>query len=58
MEQMQHNPLFRLFVGLGIDDPVWVPMVFTKNHCRLLTTGTSCKLMAAILANREAEPFL
>ena len=32
MEQMQHNLLFRWFVGLGIDDQVWVPTVFTKNR--------------------------
>jgi hypothetical protein len=29
MEQM-HNLLFRWFVGLGIDDAVWVPTVFSK----------------------------
>ena len=29
MEQMQYNLLFRWFVGLGIDDPVWVPTVFS-----------------------------
>jgi transposase len=29
MEQMNYNLLFRWFVGLGIDDPVWVPTVFT-----------------------------
>lgn len=23
MEQLEHNLLFRWFVGLGIDDPVW-----------------------------------
>jgi transposase len=28
MEQMQCNLLFRWFVGLGVDDPVWVPTVF------------------------------
>jgi transposase len=28
MEQMQYNLLFRWFVGLGIDDAVWVPTVF------------------------------
>ena len=38
MEQMQYNLLFRWFVGLGIDDPVWVPTVFTKNRDRLLST--------------------
>ena len=36
MDQMQYNLLFRWFVGLGIDDPVWVPTVFTKNRDRLL----------------------
>ena len=58
MEQMQYNLLFRWFVGLGIDDPVWVPTVFTKNRDRLLTTTMSRKFMAAILAHREVEPLL
>jgi transposase len=58
MEQMQYNLLFRWFVGLGIDDPVWVPTVFTKNRDRLLTTEISRKFMAAILAHREVEPLL
>lgn len=31
MEQMQYNLLFRWFRRPGIDDPVWVPTVFTKN---------------------------
>ena len=38
MEQMDYNLLFRWFVGLGIDDAVWVPTVFSKNRDRLLTT--------------------
>lgn len=58
MEQMQYNLLFRWFVGLGIDDPVWVATVFTKNRDRLLTTGMSRKVMAAILAHREVAPLL
>ena len=58
MEQVQYNLLFRWFVGLGIDDPVWVPTVFTKNRDRLLTTTMSRKFMAAILAHREVEPLL
>jgi len=58
MEQMQYNLMFRWFVGLGIDDPVWVPTVFTKNRDRLLTTGMSRKVMAAILAHREVAPLL
>lgn len=34
-------------MGLGIDDPVWVPTVFTKNRDRLLTADMSRKVMAA-----------
>jgi hypothetical protein len=58
MEQMDYNLLFRWFVDLGIDDPVWVPTVFTKNRDRLLTTDMSRKLMAAILAHPEVRPLL
>jgi transposase len=58
MEQMQYNLLFRWFVGLSIDDPVWVPTVFTKNRDRLLTTEMSRKVMAAILAHREVASLL
>lgn len=58
MEQIQYNLLFRWFVGLGIDDPVWVPTVFTKNRDRLLTTEMSRKVMAAILGHREVAPLL
>ena len=49
MEQLQYNPLFRWFVGLGIDDPGWVPTVFSKNRDRLLTTDIVQKFLAAIL---------
>lgn len=58
MEQMNYNLMFRWFVGLGIDDPVWVPTVFTKNRDRLLSTEMSRKVMAAILAHREITPLL
>ena len=58
MEQMRYNLLFRWFVGLGIDDPVWVPTVFTKNRDRLLTTEMSRKLLGAILAHRDVAPLL
>jgi transposase len=58
MEQMQYNLLFRWFVGLGVDDPVWVPTVFTKNRDRLLTTEMSRKFLAAVLAHREVAPLL
>ena len=49
MEQMRYNLLFRWYVGPGVDDPVWVAMVFSKNRDRLLTTEMSRKVIAAIL---------
>jgi transposase len=58
MEQMQYNLLFRWFVGLGIDDPVWVPTVFTRNRDRLLTADIAPQLLAAILADKAVKPLL
>ena len=58
MEQLQYNLLFRWFVGLSIDEPVWVPTVFTKNRDRLLNTEISRKLLAAILAHEKVAPLL
>ena len=56
IEQMQYNLMFRWFVGLGIDDQVWVQTVFTRNRDRLLTTNMSRNVMGAILAHRELAP--
>ena len=36
MEELNYNLLFRWFVGLNLDDPVWHPTTFTKNRDRLL----------------------
>ena len=36
MEQLDYNLLFRWFVGLSMDDPVWDATVFCKNRDRLL----------------------
>ncbi len=30
MEQLEYNLLFRWFVGLNMDEAVWVPTVFTR----------------------------
>ena len=34
--QVRYNLLFRWFIGLAMDDRVWVPTVFTKNRERLI----------------------
>ena len=53
MEQLEYNLLYRWFVGLGIDDPVWVATVFTKNRDRLLE-GDEEELHGAMLADGSA----
>jgi hypothetical protein len=39
MEQLEYNLLFRWFVGLSMDAPVWDPSVFAKNRERLIDGG-------------------
>ncbi len=53
MEQLDYNLLFRWFVGLGMDDAVWVPTVFTKNRDRLLEGDIAKQFLARVLAQAE-----
>jgi Transposase domain (DUF772) len=50
MEQLDYNLLFRWFVGLRIDDPVWEATVFSKNRDRLLKGEVAEVFFAAVLA--------
>jgi transposase len=55
MEQLEYNMLFRWFVGLNLDDPVWDVTVFTKNRERFLEGEIAGKFFTAILEQaREA----
>ena len=54
MEQLEYNLLFRWFVGLSADDPVWVPTVFSKNRDRLMEGDVAQKFFDRILAQAEA----
>jgi transposase len=49
MEQLNYNLLFRWFVGLSVDDPVWVPTVFSHNRDRLLEGDIAAAFMDAVL---------
>jgi transposase len=49
MEQLEYNLLFRWFVGLNMDEPVWVPTVFTKNRDRLLEGDVANQFFALVL---------
>ncbi len=50
MERLDFDLLFRWFVGLGIDDPVWDATVFSKNRERLLNTAIAQQFLSALLA--------
>ena len=58
MEQLHYNLLYRWFVGLGVDDPVWVPTVFTKNRDRLLDAEVARKFLAELLGHKEVCALL
>jgi transposase len=49
MEQTQYNLLFRWFIGLSMDDAVWVPTVFTKNRERLIEHDAVVELFNLVL---------
>jgi len=55
MEQMDYNILYRWFVGLRIDEPVWDPSSFSKNRERLLEHEVSASFFDRVrhLAERD-----
>lgn len=58
MDRLDFDLLFRWFIGLGIDDPVWDHSVFSKNRDRLLTTAIAQDFLAALLAQPTVERLL
>src|SRR6202163_302220 len=58
MEQLEYNLLFRWFVGLNMDEPVWVPTVFSKNRDRLLNVDIAEKFFAQVLKQARANDLL
>ncbi len=58
MEQLNYNLLFRWFVGLEMDDPVWDVTVFTKNRERLIGGAVSQQLLEAVLVEAREHDLL
>ena len=68
MEQLDYNLLFRWFVGLSMDAPVWdapvwdAPVwdatVFSKNRDRLIEGEIAAKFLAAVLAQPRIKALL
>lgn len=58
MEELDYNLLYRWFVGLEADDPVWDVTVFTKNRERLEKGAIFQKFMAKLLEHEKVRPLL
>jgi len=58
MERIEFDLLFRWFVGIGIDDPVWDHSSFSKNRDRLLEREIAAKFLAAVLAQPRVKRLL
>lgn len=58
VERIEYDLLFRWFVGLGIDDPVWDATTFTKNRDRLLEGEVAPQFLAAVLAQPKVKRLL
>ena len=58
IEQLDYNFLFRWFVGLNLDEPVWDVTVFTKNRERLLAGAVAEAFFTAVLEQARGHGLL
>lgn len=58
MEQLDYNLLFRWFVGLGIDDPVWDHSTYSKNRDRLLDADLARKFLKGMVEHPKVKLLL
>jgi transposase len=58
MERIELDLLFRWFVGLGVDDPVWDHSSFSKNRDRLLEGEIAAKFLTAVLSQPRVKRLL
>lgn len=58
MEQVQYNMLYRWFIGLAMDDSVWVPTVFTKNRERLIRHDAIIAFFNEVVAIAKKKNWL
>ena len=58
MEQLDYNLLFRWFVGLSMDAPVWDATVYSKNRDRLVAGDAAACFLQAVLDGARARRLL
>jgi transposase len=58
MEQLEFNILFRWFVGLGMDAPLWDVTVFSKNRDRLLGGNIAAAFFKEIVKQAREQGLI
>jgi len=58
MEELEYSILYRWFVGLSLDDPVWDATTFTKNRDRLLDGDIANAFFREVIADIDADGLL
>lgn len=58
MEELDYSVLYRWFVGLSLDDPIWDATTFTKNRDRLLDGDIAAAFFAEVLAAIRGDGLL
>jgi transposase len=58
MEEIDYSVLFRWFVGLGMDEPIWSPTTFSKNRDRLVDSDIAAAFLDAVIAQARTAGLL
>jgi transposase len=58
MEEIDYSVLFRWFVGLSMDDPIWSPTTFSKNRDRLLESDIASAFFDAVIDQARGAQLL
>jgi transposase len=58
MEEIDYSVLFRWFIGLNLDDPIWSHSTFSKNRERLLAGDIAGAFFDAVLGQAGAAGLL
>src|SRR6185437_1402431 len=54
-EEIDYSMLFRWFVGMNLDEPVWDATVFTKNRNRLLEGDVAREFLCEVVKQAQAK---
>jgi transposase len=58
MERLEFDLLFRWFVGIGVDEPVWDHSTFSKNRDRLLEGAVAARFLSTLIAHPKVKRLL